>query len=93
MLICPGCLSLGFVLMFKDIWSDATMMSVVVTICAEYRHFAYSEYYMYNMCDVLATTSRKCFLQHYYFRVTQRVCQCLSAVGSICVEWRRFYLE
>ena len=51
------------------------MMSVVVTICAEYRHFAYGEYYMYNMCDVLATTSRKCFLQHYYFRVTQRVCQ------------------
>ena len=88
MLICPGCLSLGFVQMFKDIWSDAMMMSVVVTICAEYRHFTYSEYYMYNMCDVLATTSRKCFL-----RVTLRVCQSLSAVASICVEWRRFYLK
>ena len=59
----------------EAVWSDAMMMSVVVTICAENRHFAYSEYYMYNMCDMWVTTSRNCFLQHYYFRVTQRVCQ------------------
>ena len=51
------------------------MMSVVVTICAEYRYFAYSECYMYNMCEMWVTISRNCFLQRYYFRVTQRVCQ------------------
>ena len=83
MLICPCCLSLGFVQMFKDIWSDATMMSVVFTICAEYRYFAYSECYMYNMCEVWVTISRNCFLQHYYFRVTQRVCQ----------QWLRYVLS